>query len=106
MARKIFLLVDDKRYECTEPPAARGLFVEVTGQQCPHAGEHAPDPGCTYAFWIRGYNRRFSADDQAYEADAACASCGKHVGILRVEVSTLFGVREDEAVLHGRCRVY
>jgi hypothetical protein len=106
MARKIFLVVADVRHECTEPPAARGLFVEVPGQQCPHAGEHAPQPGCTSAFWIRGYNRRFSDDDQAYEADAACAVCGNHVGLLRVEVDTLFGVREDHAVLNGRCRVY
>ena len=47
-----------------------------------------------------------SADDRAWEADAVALCCRSTVGILRVEMSTLFGVREDELVLRGRCRVY
>jgi hypothetical protein len=46
------------------------------------------------------------ADDRAWEADGYCTACKAHVGTIRVEPDTLFGVREDEAVLMGRCRVY
>jgi len=43
---------------------------------------------------------------RAYEADGYTACCGAYLGIIRVEPSTIFGLREDEAVLYGRVRVY
>jgi hypothetical protein len=55
---------------------------------------------------VSGRNKRISQDDIAYESDAYCTSCREFVGELRLEVSTLFGLREDHAVLYGRCRVY
>lgn len=70
----------------------------VAPGSCPHC-QHTP-------FEVRGENRRDAADDRALEADGFCPYCGKEVGLLRVEMNTLFGVKEDRAVLQGRCRVY
>ena len=39
-------------------------------------------------------------------ARAVCGHCGGGCGRVRVQVSTLFGLDEDRAVLQGRCRVY
>lgn len=62
--------------------------------------------GCGLAMRVRGQGRRVSGDDRSYEADGVCVYCGAAAGLIRVTVPTLFGVREDEAVLHGRSRVY
>lgn len=95
---KIFLLMRDgsARRKCTVP------FTDadhaVCDGACPHCG--------TNDFKVAGSNRRIAPDDRAYEADAGCLACKAYVGTLRLETNTLFGVREDEAVLAGRCRVY
>lgn len=73
--------------------------------------DHAVAEGCcpsckTADFKIAGKGQRPSADDRAHEADGVCLACRKSVGLIRAEPDTLFGVREDEAVLHGRPRVY
>lgn len=57
-------------------------------------------------FKLGGSNMRASKDDRAWESDAGCLACRAHVGTLRVEMNTLFGVREDAAVLSGRVRIY
>lgn len=57
-------------------------------------------------FKIAGSGMRPSADDRAYESDGRCLACGGAVGLIRAEASTLFGVREDEAVGSGPWRVY
>lgn len=94
---KVFLVRDGARHVCAIPfPGCD--HVVVTDQPCPHC-KGTP-------FKIGGAAMRPSADDKAYEADAACLNCMSAVGTLRAEMSTLFGVREDEAVLHGRPRVY
>ena len=78
----------------------------------PHEGaDHAiaasACPKCTAPnFGVQGANQRPSDDDRAWEADGYCCACKQHVGTIRAEPDTLFGVREDEAVLRGRCRVY
>lgn len=41
-----------------------------------------------------------------YDSIAACVGCGVIRGRLEAQVSTIFGIEEDEAVLGGRCRVY
>ena len=55
---------------------------------------------------VAGGNLRKSADDRAYESDGVALCCSARVGVIRAEPDTLFGVAEDEAVLHGRARVY
>lgn len=41
-----------------------------------------------------------------YTSNASCFDCDAPVGRLVVTVDTIFGIEEDEAVLHGRPRVY
>ena len=41
-----------------------------------------------------------------YSSRAACPGCHAVVGQIVVKMSTIFGCEEDEAVLHGRPRVY
>lgn len=66
---------------------------------CPHCRAAAP-------IKVAGAKRRIASDDRAYEADGGCLACSTYLGLIRYETNTLFGVREDEAVLLGRCRVY
>jgi len=54
---------------------------------------------------VRGDGKRMSDDDRAYEANAVCYDCGVFVGVIRAEVDTMFGVREDQAI-GLRARVY
>lgn len=66
-----------------------------------------PCVGCLRApFKVAGANKRISSDDRAYEADAVSVCCNCHVGILRAETSTLFGLREDEAIARLGVRIY
>lgn len=93
------------------------IFLLRSGEQrrrckMPHDGaDHAvvegACPKCGASPWgVVGSGRYPSKDDRAWEAEGYCTACREHVGIIRVETNTLFGVREDEAVLRGRCRVY
>jgi len=90
---KVVLLLDDQRHAL----APGENYGEAT-IACPHCA-HAP-------LQVQGTGKRPSEDDRAYEADAVSVCCSRPVGLIRAEVSTLFGVREDRAVLMGRCRVY
>jgi hypothetical protein len=93
---KMSLIVDGARFPLRLPhEAADHALCSGT---CPSCG--------VTGFGVQGAGRRPSADDRAWEADGYCARCKKAVGLIRVEPNTLFGVREDEAVLSGRCRVY
>jgi len=77
---------------------------------CPHVVLDAPCPACgaehPEGTQVQGGDAVPSEDDRAYEAVAMAVCCRGRVGILRVEMETLFGVREDEAVLNSRARVY
>ena len=86
------------RSDGSRPPIIPGDAAgEVPGEKCPH---------CGVALLVQGDGRRIAADDHAYEADAYCASCRGFCGVIRAEVSTLFGLTEDRAVLYGRLRGY
>lgn len=78
--------------------AREGAKHAVADCVCPRCGV---EPLC-----VSGRAMRPSDDDQAWEADGHCIACREHVGLIRHEPDTLFGVREDETVLHGRARVY
>lgn len=96
---KVYLLIDGRKTRCNVP-------FEGADHVLPHG--IAACPKCKAApFKAVGGVPEPSADDRSYEATAYCAACRAPVGTMRVEMNTLFGVREDEAVLvHGRCRVY
>lgn len=98
---KVFLIDkrDDGRLTCTMPYEGADHVVVDVWAACPYCAAEGPVK-------IGGAGQRASADDRAWEADAGALCCRAFLGILRVEVSTLFGVREDRAVLAGRCRVY
>ena len=93
---KVYLLENGRKTICTI--TYKDASHVVLKGSCPQCG----DAVCK----LQGTGKRPSSDDQAWEADAVAACCHKHVGTLRVETSTMFGVREDEVVLNGRCRVY
>lgn len=78
--------------------ARAGARHAVCDRECPRCGV---EPLC-----VSGRAMRPSDDDLAWEADGHCIACREHVGLIRHEPDTLFGVREDETVLHGRARVY
>jgi len=81
----------------TVDPDNRSVVV-VSGAKC---------PGCRAPLRAQGQGRRRGSDDRSYEADAICVSCGESVGLMRTEVSTIFGVEEDENIFfNSRCRVY
>jgi hypothetical protein len=65
---------------------------------CPHCG----DAPCS----VVGGGRSISDCDRYYLAAGRCLDCGGSLGEIRVYMETLFGLEEDEAVLHGRARVY
>lgn len=72
-----------------------------------HALLAEPCPECgSKPVKIAGTGKRPSKDDRAWEADARAICCGAHMGIIRAEPNTLFGVREDEAVSRLGVRIY
>jgi hypothetical protein len=94
---RVWLLIEGTERRRCSLPAADADHAVASGA-CPNCGAEG--------FKVQGTGMRPSVDDRAWEADAVAACCSAHVGALRVETNTLFGVREDEAVLRGRCRVY
>jgi hypothetical protein len=89
-------LQDGKSRKATEP--FKGADHALVSGTCPHCGAEP--------FKVGGTGRRIAADDRAYDADAVSYCCNKYVGVIRVEVSTLFGVREDEAVSRMGVTIY
>jgi len=94
---KIFLIRDGKRFKLSTPFECSDHAV-VDGEACPHCKSNP--------FKVVGSGKHITDDDRAYQAEGYCLECKKHVGIIRAEPLTLFGLHEDEAMLHGRCRVY
>ncbi|HEX6051790.1 MAG TPA: hypothetical protein VFZ21_21125 [Gemmatimonadaceae bacterium] len=64
-------------------------------------------PGCcTKPFEVRGGGPQRLPDDRTIRSGGRCVACGEAVGYLFAQPDTLFGLEEDERVLHGRPRVY
>lgn len=85
---------DDQTIPCTLP--YEGCTHVVLNGLCPACKEQGVK--------LQGGETTRSWD--TYSAPARCLSCGKIAGELVVTVSTIFGLEEDEAVLHGQPRVY
>lgn len=66
-------------------------------------------PGCkAEPYRVTGCGREIDPEHRhdTYRADAACTACGTRVGVLRVKVSTLFGLEEDERLARMGVRIY
>lgn len=57
-------------------------------------------------FSAGGVKGTMARGHDTFEARAGCLVCGVVSGKLVVKVDTIFGIEEDERVLHGRARVY
>lgn len=81
--------------------------AELPYDAADHVVAEGACPACKAApFAVRGRGVNQKTFDE-YRATAECCGCGATLGTLVAEVSTIFGIEEDERVLlHGRCRVY
>jgi len=75
--------------------------AEVIGVKCQCGAE---------PMFVSGTGKRISQDPKlkhdTYEADAVCTKCNGHVGIIYAQVSTLFGLEEDERTMNMGIRIY
>lgn len=92
---KLSLKVGDETLALKIPTEDTG-GVNVPGKKC---------PSCALPLRVGGSGRRIGGHDY-YLSTAGCLNCGTVVGELKLTVSTIFGLEEDERVLCGRCRVY
>jgi len=76
------------------PPPGVGS-IEVPNMQCQH---------CKEPLRAEGRNPEIGFD--TVTSKARCSLCEKDVGTLVVTMDTIFGIEEDERVLHGKPRVY
>ena len=93
MTTKVVLVREGKEIHLT-PSGDSALLAGA----CPKCGAES----C----WIQGGDMRIGSDDRHYASTGVALCCGERVGEIRAYPDTLFGLREDEAVLHGRPRVY
>lgn len=95
---RITLTTQDDRVLPAHQDPSCGDRVNVAG----------PCPSCRAPWQVRGKGptRDPQSPHDTYRADAVCVACSAPAGVLRVSVDTIFGIEEDERVLHGRCRVY
>lgn len=79
----------------------------IVGQPAPTFATFSGACPCCRAvpFRVAGEGQEREGHD-TYAARARCIDCDKHVGTVHARVDTIFGIEEDERVLHGRCRVY
>jgi hypothetical protein len=94
---KIQVTINDKRRSAKEPfPDAGHLVCEGSCPLC--KAEPLKVAG------LAGGKRYESRDTIA--CNAYCLGCKEQVGTIRVVVSTIFGIEEDERVLNGPWKVY
>jgi hypothetical protein len=73
-----------------------GAVTATCAQPCPCGSSSVVGDGI----------ERVPTERDEYVARAFCAACKARRGVIHASVETLFGTEEDEAVLHGRWRVY
>lgn len=101
MAERVVLRLGDVEHELLVEPT-RGT---APGVACPRCTE---EPVAVAGHGARPHDRHDDPQDgfDYYVSDATCLACGERIGEIRAYVSSLFGLREDIAVLYGRPRVY
>jgi hypothetical protein len=65
----------------------------------------ADEPCACGSHKVMGRGNHIESHD-TYAAEAFCGACPARRATLRVTMSTIFGIEEDERVLNGRARVY
>ena len=97
---------DGKR---TKLPSPKDEQISIdTGVPCavivlhksePDDAKGAPCPSTL----VHGTGQRIKGEgySDTYESDVRCCNCGSRRGTLEAQVSTLFGLREDERVLNS-----
>jgi hypothetical protein len=96
---KITVQIGGVRHPAAPPfPEADHCAVNIA---CPACGAAAP-------LKVAGSGRFVDPDARhdTWAAEGYAQCCRANVGLIRMQVSTLFGIEEDEAVLRGRVRVY
>jgi hypothetical protein len=96
MAKPRLILHRDGKDTKLQLPEPGALSVAVPGETCRH---------CKQLLVVAGAKRRIGGHD-FYESDAGCVHCNAFIGYLRLYVSTLFGIAEDERVLNSYVRIY
>lgn len=95
---KITITIQERVFSLATPfEGADHAVVEGLGA-CPSCDAAAPVK-------VAGNGRRIESHD-TYAADGFALCCKAHIGTIRARTSTIFGIEEDERMLHGRARVY
>lgn len=92
---KVSVVIADESRSCSLPEHER--WIDVAGR-CPECKADV--------LRVIGDKRRQDIGHDTVTAPALATCCGSTIGKVRVELDTIFGLEEDERVLHGRCRVY
>ena len=93
---RVFLEIAGDRY-AAKVPFDGASYVEVD-IRCPMCAEEGP-------IRVQGLGISERTHDE-YRATALHLECDRPIGRLIAQVSTIFGIEEDERVLNGRPRVY
>lgn len=92
---RVTVKIGDVEHDGRLPESER--WIELDGR-CPSC-ERQP-------LKVIGDVHRQNVGTHAVTAPALALCCGQEIGTVRAEMATIFGLEEDERVLHGRCRVY
>jgi hypothetical protein len=90
---EIYLIRDGRKWPLTLEESQEKARLERPVCECGETG-------------VVGTGLQYSSDGRNYEATGCCSGCGKVLGRIIAEPNSIFGAREDDAVLNGRCRVY
>lgn len=103
---KITVTVDDKVHQADTPYEGADYVLVKDVTECPLCGHsNGIVCGVPLKFKVRGRGKHVESHD-TYAAEAVSLCCQQRVGTIRVKMSTIFGVEEDNRVLSGPWRVY
>jgi len=92
---KLTLIMEGDRTRLKMPKDGATAIL-VPKQSCPH---------CKKELTVTGGGKHIKNQD-TYAAPAICVACNMYVGELELQVSTLFGLEEDERVLSMGVKIY
>lgn len=101
---RITLVAPDGRRLTAERPYDGADHVTVD-MPCPHGCPRTSCLGVPARLRVTGLGIERTTHDTHY-ARAVARCCEGPVGVLECEMSTIFGVREDEMVIAGPWKVY